>query len=141
MSLDLPELPRRLSVQTLEEKRQAFGLLTEHIHRNILTNRHLPELLLPKARVSDESLIVEQFASWDELRELASDRLITVGGHTVTHALLRDLEEDQAIAEISIGKRRLEAQLMLLSLISRTHTGQARIVVSENSLWPREPDS
>jgi peptidoglycan/xylan/chitin deacetylase (PgdA/CDA1 family) len=111
VSLDLPELPRRLSVRTLEEKRRAFGLLTEHIHRNIPVNRHLPELLLPKVRVSDESLVVEQFASWDELRELASDRLITVGGHTVTHASLRDLEEDQAMAEISNGKRRLEAQL------------------------------
>jgi peptidoglycan/xylan/chitin deacetylase (PgdA/CDA1 family) len=111
VSFDLPELPRRLSVQTLEEKREAFGMLTEHIHRNIPANRHLTELLLPKARVSDESLIVEQFASWDELRELASDRLITVGGHTVTHASLRDLEEDHAMAEISNGRRRLEAQL------------------------------
>jgi peptidoglycan/xylan/chitin deacetylase (PgdA/CDA1 family) len=111
VSLDLPELPRRLSVQTLEEKRTAFSLLTEHIHRNIPANRHLPELLLPKARVSDESLIAEQFASWDELRELASDRLITVGGHTVTHASLRDLEEEQAMAEIGNGRRRLEAQL------------------------------
>ena len=111
VSLDLPELPRRLSVQTLEEKRTAFRLLTEHIHRNIPANRYLPELLLLRARVSDESLIAEQFASWDELRELASDRLITVGGHTVTHASLRDLEEDQAMAEISNGKRRLEAQL------------------------------
>jgi peptidoglycan/xylan/chitin deacetylase (PgdA/CDA1 family) len=111
VSLDLPDLPRRLSVQTLEEKQQAFSLLTEHIHRNIPTNRHLPELLLPKARVSDESLIVDQFVSWDELRELASDRLITVGGHTVTHASLRDLEEDEAMAEIDNGRRRLEAQL------------------------------
>jgi peptidoglycan/xylan/chitin deacetylase (PgdA/CDA1 family) len=111
VSLDLPELPRRLPAQTFEEKQAVFGLLTEHIHRNIPANRHLPELLLPKARVSDESLIVEQFASWDDLRELASDRLISVGGHTVTHASLRDLEEDQATAEIGNGRRRLEAQL------------------------------
>lgn len=111
VSLDLPGLPRRLSVQTFGQKQAAFGLLTEHIHRNIPANRNLPELLLPKARVSDESLIVEQFASWDELRELASDRLITVGGHTVTHASLRDLDENQAMAEIGNGKQRLEAQL------------------------------
>jgi peptidoglycan/xylan/chitin deacetylase (PgdA/CDA1 family) len=111
VSLDLPHLPRRLSIQTFAEKHAVFRLLTEHIHREIPTNRHLPELLLPKARVSDESLIVEQFASWDELRELASDRLVTIGGHTVTHASLRDLEEDQAMAEISDGRQRLEAQL------------------------------
>jgi peptidoglycan/xylan/chitin deacetylase (PgdA/CDA1 family) len=111
VSLDLPQLPRRLSLQTFDEKQAAMSLLTEHIHSNIPANRHLPELLLSKARVSDEALIEEQFASWDELRELASDRLITIGGHTVTHASLRDLEKDQAMEEISYGRRRLEAQL------------------------------
>jgi peptidoglycan/xylan/chitin deacetylase (PgdA/CDA1 family) len=111
VSLDLPDLPRRLSLQTFDEKQAASSLLTEHIHRNIPANRHLPESLLSKERVSDESLIAEQFASWDELRELASDRLVTIGGHTVTHASLRDLKEDQAMAEIDNGRRRLETQL------------------------------
>jgi peptidoglycan/xylan/chitin deacetylase (PgdA/CDA1 family) len=111
LSLDLPELPRQLSLRTFDEKQAAFSLITEHVHSNIPANRHLPELLLSKARVSDESLIAEQFASWDELRELASDRLVTIGGHTVTHPSLHDLEEDQAMAEIGNGRRRLEAQL------------------------------
>jgi peptidoglycan/xylan/chitin deacetylase (PgdA/CDA1 family) len=111
VSLDLPELPRQLSLQTLREKQAAFSLLTEHIHGNIPVNRHLPELLLSKSRVSDESLIAEQFVNWDELRELASDRLVTIGGHTVTHPSLRDLEEDQALAEIGDGRQRLEAEL------------------------------
>jgi len=111
VSLDLPNLPRRLSLQTFDEKQAALSLLTEHIHSNIPANRYVPELLLSKARVSDEALIVEQFASWDELRELASDRLVTIGGHTVTHLSLHDLEEDEAIAEIGNGRQRLEAQL------------------------------
>lgn len=71
LSPDLPELPRQLSLRTFDGKRAAFSLITEHIHGNIPANRHLPELLLSKARVSDESLIAEQFASWHEVRELA----------------------------------------------------------------------
>jgi peptidoglycan/xylan/chitin deacetylase (PgdA/CDA1 family) len=109
--LDRPGLPRRLPLGTWEEKRAAFYGLTRYVHRNIPANREVAETLLPTARVSDESLIAEQFASWDELRELASDPLITIGGHGVSHASLRHLEEQDAIAEISNGKARLTAQL------------------------------
>jgi hypothetical protein len=109
--IDLPGLPRRLSTETFDEKRAAFNLLTQYIHSDLSAHRHIPEILLSKARVSDECLIAEQFASWEELRELTRDQLITIGGHTVTHPSLRDLEEDRAIAEIINGRRRLEAQL------------------------------
>jgi peptidoglycan/xylan/chitin deacetylase (PgdA/CDA1 family) len=111
VSLDLPGLPRRLSLRAWAEKRAAFQMLTRHVHKNIPTNRQVAEMLLPIARVSDEALIAEQFLSWGELRELAGDPLITIGGHGVTHASLRDLEKDDAMAEIRGGRERLMAQL------------------------------
>ena len=111
ITLDVPGLPRRLSGQTWREKRTAFRMLTLYIHRDIPSNRHVAEMLLPKWQVSEEALIAEHFASWDELRELASDPLITIGAHGVTHASLRDLGEDDALAEITYGKERLTAQL------------------------------
>jgi peptidoglycan/xylan/chitin deacetylase (PgdA/CDA1 family) len=111
LSLDQPDLPRHLSLRTWVEKQTAYSLLIAHVHKNIPVNRRVAEMLLPKARVSDEALIAEQFASWDELRDLASEQLITIGGHTVTHASLRDLEEDEAMAEIRDGKQRLIARL------------------------------
>ena len=52
-------------------------MLTLHVHRNIPANRQVAEMLLPTARVSNEVLIAEHFASWDERRELASDPLIS----------------------------------------------------------------
>lgn len=111
VSLELPGLPRRLSIQTFNEKLAAFDLLTKYIHSNISANRDLPEMLLSKTRASDESLIAGQFVNWEELRELAYDPLITIGGHTVTHPSLRDLEEDRAMAEMNDGRQRLAAQL------------------------------
>jgi peptidoglycan/xylan/chitin deacetylase (PgdA/CDA1 family) len=111
LSLDQPGLPRHLSLRTWVEKQVAYRLLIAHVHKNIPVNRQIAEVLLPKARVSDEALIAEQFASWDELRELASEPLITIGGHTVTHASLRHLEEGDAMAEIRDGKQRLMARL------------------------------
>ena len=113
LSLDLPEFPHRLAVTTFSEKRSAFNMLARYIHRNIPDHRRLSEMLLPKSRVSDEALIAEHFLSWDDLQEIAADPLITIGGHTVTHASLRDLDEEHAMTEIKLGRERLTAQLGL----------------------------
>jgi hypothetical protein len=88
-------------------------MLTLYIHKNIPAHREVSETLLSKAQVSDEAMIAEHFASWEELRELASDPLITIGSHSVTHASLLNLTEDHAMAEISDGRERLIAQLDL----------------------------
>jgi peptidoglycan/xylan/chitin deacetylase (PgdA/CDA1 family) len=111
LSLELPGLSSRRSIRTFAEKQAAFTVLTRYVHGNIPANRHLPEMLLPKARVSDEALISEQFVSWDELRKLAADPLITIGGHTVTHASLSELDDGRAMAEIDDARQRLATQL------------------------------
>ena len=111
LSIDLPGLPRSMSLQTLNQKRAAFRMLTRYIHENIRVNREIAELLLPRARVSDESLIAEQFANWDELRQLAADPLVSIGAHGVTHASLRDLDEDQVMFELVQGREHLSSEL------------------------------
>jgi peptidoglycan/xylan/chitin deacetylase (PgdA/CDA1 family) len=113
LSVDLPGFPRRIPTGSWAEKLVAFRMLTEHIHRDVPTNRHVCDILLPKVRVSDEALLAEQFADWGELRELASDPLITIGGHSVTHASLRHLDEEKALAEIEEGRQRLMGQLQV----------------------------
>ncbi len=60
ISLNRPGLPRRLSIRTWAEKRAAFRLFTLYVHRNIPANRDVPEMLLSRARVSDESLLAER---------------------------------------------------------------------------------
>ena len=49
--------------------------------------------------------------TWDEVRRLAADPLVTVGAHTVTHPVLRLLGEAEALAEMADSKRQLEVQL------------------------------
>jgi peptidoglycan/xylan/chitin deacetylase (PgdA/CDA1 family) len=41
------------------------------------------------------------FLSWDQVRELARDPLVTIGAHTLTHPVLRSLPEAEAAAEIA----------------------------------------
>ena len=49
--------------------------------------------------------------TWEEVRLLAADPLVTIGAHTVTHPVLRLLGEAEARAEMADSKRQLEVQL------------------------------
>jgi peptidoglycan/xylan/chitin deacetylase (PgdA/CDA1 family) len=49
--------------------------------------------------------------TWDELRELAADPLVTIGAHTRRHYAVAKLAADEARAEISEGVRRIESEL------------------------------
>lgn len=53
----------------------------------------------------------ELVMSWDELRDLAADPLVTIGGHTVHHFALAKLSEAQARDEIRCGLKRIEQEL------------------------------
>lgn len=53
----------------------------------------------------------DQAMTWDEVRELASDPLVTIGGHTVNHYAVAKLPADRAREEIRAGRDALAAQL------------------------------
>lgn len=49
--------------------------------------------------------------SWDELRRISSDPLVTIGAHTRQHYALAKLTEAEARQEIEIGTHRIEREL------------------------------
>lgn len=49
--------------------------------------------------------------TWDELAELASDPLVTVGAHTVNHVNLARASEATARSELGLAKSKLESML------------------------------
>jgi peptidoglycan/xylan/chitin deacetylase (PgdA/CDA1 family) len=51
------------------------------------------------------------FMSWDVLRELAQDPLVTIGAHTMTHRALGKLPEAVARAEMAESRARIEREL------------------------------
>lgn len=53
----------------------------------------------------------ELVMTWRELRELAADPLVTIGGHTVHHFALAKLSEAEARDEIRCGIKRIEQEL------------------------------
>jgi len=48
---------------------------------------------------------------WSELAELASDPLVTIGTHTVTHPVLSRLSQDAARSEMELSRSIIEAAL------------------------------
>ena len=54
-----------------------------------------------------------ELCTWDELRELAADPLVTIGGHTCTHPILTRVPNDVAQREITAGREILQDKLQL----------------------------
>lgn len=73
--------------------------------------RQIVRDLCAKAGVCLASLCRVLVMNWDELRELASDPLVTIGGHTRRHYAVGRLSARAARAEIVEGVVRLETEL------------------------------
>lgn len=103
----------RSDTGTPEAKQAAFdrlhdwlrGLPGDHdVQREIeaLCARHDVDLL---------ALCRELCLSWDELKRLADDPLVTIGAHTITHCNLAKQREEIAAREMAVGRARIEAAL------------------------------
>jgi peptidoglycan/xylan/chitin deacetylase (PgdA/CDA1 family) len=49
--------------------------------------------------------------TWDEIRDLAADPLVTIGAHTVNHVMLAKASAGVARAELADGRRAIEREL------------------------------
>jgi peptidoglycan/xylan/chitin deacetylase (PgdA/CDA1 family) len=81
------------------------GRATEHEMRGIVRS------LAAYYHVDIPALCKELCMSWRELAELASDPLVTIGAHTVSHPALSRLSQDAAQSEIELSRSIIEAAL------------------------------
>jgi peptidoglycan/xylan/chitin deacetylase (PgdA/CDA1 family) len=61
--------------------------------------------------VDTRAMVDEEIMTWDELRQIAADPLVTIGAHTVGHYALAKLPLSRARSEVEGGARVLEAAL------------------------------
>ncbi|MCG7755021.1 polysaccharide deacetylase family protein, partial [Flavihumibacter cheonanensis] len=66
--------------------------------------------LAQRHNVDGSRLASDLLMTWDELRELAQDPLVSFGAHTCGHYALAKLPEDRARAEIFESIARLEEE-------------------------------
>ena len=103
----------RLVCDTVEAKRETFDRIYWWL-RGLLSDDDIRLFMRELCRRYDvdlASFCSELCVSWDELTELASDPLVTVGSHTISHPILSKLADGAVHLELQKGRRLLEAKL------------------------------
>jgi peptidoglycan/xylan/chitin deacetylase (PgdA/CDA1 family) len=92
----------------------------EHVYdaiRNIILkdeSNTVPFFIENVFKVNDsliKNFVKENSLSWEHLKELSSDNLVTIGAHGINHLALSTLNEFAALEEILGSKKRLEEKL------------------------------
>lgn len=103
--------PDTLPIGAWAEKQAAYARIQAWVHEDL--ERRGPAVLqwcerlgVDAARALDEDAL-----SWDEIRSLARDPLVTIGAHTVSHPQLAHLDDDAARRELVESRARIEVQI------------------------------
>lgn len=103
---------RHLPAETVAEKNAAFETIYWWLRRLPEDRaRYVVGELAQSIGYDPGGLCRSLVMSWDELRALARDPLVTIGGHTRSHFALGKLPIEDVRAEISDGIQRIEAEL------------------------------
>ncbi len=101
-----------LPCRTSQEKLDAFVSLRQSIMalpRDGLGDR--VNAIFERVNFDWRQMCAEEALSWDDLRELARDPLVTIGAHTVSHPVLSALSPEQVCAEMRDSRERIEAHI------------------------------
>jgi len=113
VALDMDGQERRFDCTTAEAKRQAFAsiywwlraLPSEDELRGVVRG------LAARHQLNLTGLCEELCMGWDELADLATDPLVTIGAHTVNHVMLKKAPEEMVAAEMRNCAAAIEAAL------------------------------
>ena len=97
---------------TAERKSHAYAI-TRKLFKfaNVLERAQLTKSVLLANNMDLLRKIDEVTLTWEHLKQLASDPLVTLGAHTANHYVLSSLSDEEVLYEILESKRILEAKL------------------------------
>jgi len=104
---------RRYDCATTADKYQVFNTL-QHWLTAVADEDEQRETLRAMAKLNDfdlAALTAELVMTWNELRALAADPLVTIGAHTVNHYALSRLDEGRVRQEMVDGADRIEKMI------------------------------
>lgn len=100
----------RLPCGTPRQKAQACKKLNQYFKSlNTVQQRELLDII--GASEATGYKMNQEIMTWNQLKQMASHPLITIGSHGVSHAVLRNCDEDQLRHEMEGSKSILEDQL------------------------------
>ena len=108
VEIEAPGGVERIEAKSDTEKQHAFNRVYRHLRSMDEENaRKSVSRMCAAAGVDTEHLCRELVMTWDEIRELNSDPLVTIGAHTESHYALAKLPEHRAREEMRRGADRL----------------------------------
>ena len=111
IEVDLGEGPQMLASDTPTQKQDAFQRCYDWLRRiDEDKQRAFIKELCGRYHFDQEALCRELIMSWDEIREMDADPLVTIGAHTVGHYAVAKLPEERARKEMKLGADRIEAE-------------------------------
>ncbi len=112
ISIELAGNTLRYATETNAGKERAFHAIYWALRRmDEDVARGVVAKLAFEHGVDGAALAADLLMTWDEIREMARDPLVTIGAHTRGHYALASLGEDRARVEITQSIARLEQQL------------------------------
>jgi peptidoglycan/xylan/chitin deacetylase (PgdA/CDA1 family) len=104
---------RRFDCSTVSEKRHLFSqmywwLRSQPSDDNI---RYIARDLAARYNVDVSAINDAHCMSWQEIRELAADPLVTIGAHTVNHPILAKASDAVVRSELKMGRAVVEAAI------------------------------
>src|SRR4051794_20114411 len=102
-----------LRCESVAEKRDVFDRLYMWL-RGLTSEaelRHAVRTLAACYQVDIAAFCTELCMSWDELKKLATDPLVTIGAHTVSHVMLAKVPEELARTEMDMSRTVIESAL------------------------------
>jgi peptidoglycan/xylan/chitin deacetylase (PgdA/CDA1 family) len=108
----LAGLPALLPTGTRKDRQATIGTIDRYLARldGIKAEIALGSLA-ENHGVDVEGLCREQIMSWDEIRRLAGDGLVTIGAHSIDHFALSGLCRDELARQVAGSKARVEEEI------------------------------
>jgi len=103
----------QLDTGTIEGKQAAFGRIHDAL-RGLPDDREVAREmshLCARYGIDEAAISRELCLSWDELKSFATDPLVTIGAHTISHCNLAKRSEAEARREMTESRARIENAL------------------------------
>lgn len=104
---------QRLECRSVWEKRDLFDALYRWLRDRDSDDeiRQVVRDLAARYHVDIAQICEQQCLTWDQIRELAADPLVTIGANTVNHPVLTKLPTPRVVAELKMGRAVIEGAI------------------------------
>jgi peptidoglycan/xylan/chitin deacetylase (PgdA/CDA1 family) len=111
ISLPREGAPLELPSKTPQEKANAYDELARWGYKDPEGFARALAIACKSQNMDVQTITDEAMLSWEQMREMQRDPLVTFGVHTVSHLGLTKLPEKEAIADVAVAQERLRTEL------------------------------